>query len=68
MAYKYRVTLWSGGKPALVFYVENGPEVGHGCCQFKTEDGNLVRLMGNVSVEEGKFEERPISMGRGHGA
>ncbi|HOE67713.1 MAG TPA: hypothetical protein PLO62_14435 [Candidatus Hydrogenedentes bacterium] len=57
----YRITLWSGGKPAMVHYVSRPPEFGGVCCSFQTDDGNVIRLMGNISVEQGKFEERPIS-------
>ncbi len=57
----YRITLWSGGKPAMVHYVTRPPEFGGVCCSFQTDDGNIVRLMGNISVEQGSFEERPIS-------
>lgn len=63
----FRVTLWSGGKPAMVHYISRPPEVAGACCAFQTDDGNHVRLLGTISIEEGKFEERPISGLRGAG-
>jgi hypothetical protein len=57
----FRITLWSGGKPVQVHYVKETPRMADGCVAFKTEDGNVIRLLGNVSIEEGTFEERPIS-------
>lgn len=61
MAKMYRITLWSGGKPAMVHYVKAAPRLGEGQCAFQTEDGDQVRLMGTISVEEGEFTERPIN-------
>jgi hypothetical protein len=57
----YRITLWSGGKPAMVHYVTETPRLSEGVCAFRTEDNTVVRLMGNISIEEGTFEERRIS-------
>jgi hypothetical protein len=57
----YRITLWSGGKPAMVHYVTEAPGWQNGCLSFRTEDGSIVRLMGTISIEEGTFAERRIS-------
>ena len=61
MANTYRITLWSGGKPTLVHYVKQAPRSADGGIAFQTDDGAVIRLMGNISVEEGEFSERPIS-------
>ena len=57
----YRITLWSGGKPALVHYVKETPQMSGNVVGFKTDDGNAIRLVGNISIEEGDFTERPIT-------
>jgi hypothetical protein len=57
----YRITLWSGGKPALTHYVKETPRLSEGMIAFRTEDGAVVRLMGNVSIEEGEFVEQRIN-------
>ena len=61
MAKTFRITLWSGGKASLVYYVKERPRAAEGGIVFKTDDGNVVNMMGTVSVEEGEFEERRIS-------
>ena len=66
MAKTFRITLWSGGKPALVGYAKETPRLGEGCVAFRNEDGNVIRLMGDVSIEEGEFSERPINSMRVH--
>ena len=65
MAKAIRVTQWSGGKPAMVYYITQTPQFENVWCTLVTEDGNKVRLSGNITVEEGEFKERPIS-GRAH--
>ena len=65
MAKLFRITLWSGSKPVLVHYVKETPRFAEGCLAFRTDDGNVIRLLGTVSIEEGEFEERRIS--RMHG-
>jgi len=61
MAKTYRITLWSGGYPALVHYTKETPGMSDGCVAFRDDDGNVIRVMGNISIEEGEFEERPIA-------
>lgn len=67
MAKTYRITLWSGGNPALVNYTKETPAMSDGCVAFRNDDGNVIRVMGNISIEEGEFEERPISRVRMRG-
>lgn len=67
MAKTYRITLWSGGNPALVSYTRETPAMSDGCVAFRNEDGNVIRLLGSISIEEGEFEERPISRMRTRG-
>ena len=62
----YRVTLWSGGKSVMVYYVAKAPQLGNGMCSIETDEGHHVILSGVFSVEEGVFSERPISL-RGMG-
>ncbi len=57
----YRITLWSGGKPVMQNYTPETPKMSEGCVAFRSEGGSLVRLVGNISIEEGDFKERPIS-------
>jgi hypothetical protein len=56
----YRITLWSGGKPVMVHYVKETPRMADGVCALRTDDGDVIRMLGTVSIEEGVFEERRI--------
>ena len=58
----YRVTLWSGGKPVVTNYATETPKMSEGCVAFRSVDGNVFRIAGNISIEEGDFKERPISI------
>ena len=57
----YRITLWSGGKPVVQSYTQETPKLSAGCVTFRSEAGNVVRIVGNISIEEGDFKGRPIS-------
>ena len=57
----YRITLWSGGKPVVLNYATETPKISEGCVAFRSESGNVFRIAGNISIEEGDFKERPIS-------
>ena len=57
MSKSYRITLWSGGKAAMVSYVKETPKMSEGVVAFRTDDGYIVRIMGNISIEEGGFSE-----------
>ncbi len=61
MAKTYRITLWSGGKPVVLMYSRELPKFSNGCVGFTDEDGNAVYLVGNISIEQGEFSERPIT-------
>ena len=60
----FRITLWSGGKPALMHVVKETPKMTDGCVAYRTDAGEVIRVMGNVSIEEGTFSEGRISMKR----
>ena len=57
----YRITLWSGGKAVVLNYAQETPKMSEGCVAYRSEGGNVFRIVGNISIEEGDFEERPIS-------
>ena len=57
----FRITLWSGGKSVITSYAEETPKMSEGIVAYRSEGGNIVRLMGNISIEEGDFKERRIS-------
>ena len=57
----YRITLWSGGKPVVQSYTQETPKMSEGCVTFHSEAGNIFRIVGNISIEEGDFTARPIS-------
>lgn len=57
----FRITLWSGGQPSLTYHVKEQPRYDQGMIAFRTEDGTVVRMMGNVSIEEGDFTEQRIN-------
>ena len=57
----YRITLWSGGKPVMLNYTQETPKVSEGCVAYRSEDENVVRIVGNISIEEGDFKERRIT-------
>ncbi len=57
----YRITLWSGGKSVMLNYAQEPPKVSEGYVVFRSEGGNVVQIVGNISIEEGDFKERPIS-------
>jgi len=57
----FRITLWSGGKPVVQNYTQETPKLSEGCVTFRSEAGNIFRIVGNISIEEGDFTERPIS-------
>ncbi|MEK7794343.1 MAG: hypothetical protein AAB353_07425 [Candidatus Hydrogenedentota bacterium] len=61
MSKAFRITLWSGGKPVSVHYIKEAPQMAEGIVAYKTDDGNAVRLMGTISIEQGDFTERPIT-------
>jgi len=63
MGKQFRITLWSGGKPALVHYTKESPKMLDGGVAFRTDDGNVIRVMGTISIEEGEFSEKRISGG-----
>lgn len=42
-------------------YTPETPKMSEGCVAFRSEGGSVVRLVGNISIEEGDFKERPIS-------
>ena len=45
----------------MLNYALETPKMSEGCVAFRSEDGNVVRIVGNISIEEGDFKERPIS-------
>ena len=57
----YRITLWSGGKPVMLNYAQETPKMSEGYVAFRSEGGNVVRIVGNISIEEGDFKERRIT-------
>lgn len=57
----YRITLWSGGQPTLTYHIKDQPRLDQGMVAFRTDDGLVVRLMGNISIEEGEFMEQRIN-------
>ena len=62
MAKIFRITLWSGGKPVVVHYVKETPQMSEGVVAFRTDDGNVIRITGSISIEQGDFTgARPIT-------
>lgn len=57
----FRITLWSGGQPSLTYHIKESPKLDQGMVAFRSEDGNVVRLMGTISIEEGDFAEQRIN-------
>ncbi len=45
----------------MLNYVQEPPKVSEGYVVFRSEGGNVVRIVGNISIEEGDFKERPIT-------
>ncbi len=57
----YRITLWCGGKPVMPNYTRETPKLSEGCVTYRSEGGNTVRVVEDISIEEGDFKERRIS-------
>ena len=42
-------------------YTQETPKMSEGCVAFRSDGGSVVRIVGNISIEEGDFKEHPIS-------
>lgn len=70
MALTYRISLWSGGKIARGWIVNEAPVFKDGLCQFVIEQDNnerhTITLMGTVTVEEGRWERTTVRAAEMH--